>query len=74
MNHIATGRALSPGGELLPPHHMRQQRHEDGGGVDGDGSGGNSASRQGAGIETSVPRTSSATAEALRNFIWENDD
>jgi hypothetical protein len=20
MNHIATGRALSPGGELLPPH------------------------------------------------------
>jgi hypothetical protein len=26
MNHIATGRALSPGGELLPPHHGRQQR------------------------------------------------
>jgi hypothetical protein len=26
MDHIATGRALSPGGELLPPHHRRQQR------------------------------------------------
>jgi hypothetical protein len=25
MNHIATGRALSPGGELLAPHHGRQQ-------------------------------------------------
>ena len=30
---------------------------EDGGGVDGDGSGGNSPSRQGAGTEISVPRT-----------------
>ena len=26
MNHIATGRALSLGGELLPPHHGSQQR------------------------------------------------
>jgi hypothetical protein len=26
MNHIATGRALSPRGELLPPHHGRQQQ------------------------------------------------
>jgi hypothetical protein len=25
MNHIATGRALGLGGELLPPHHGRQQ-------------------------------------------------
>jgi hypothetical protein len=25
MNHIATGRALSPKGELLPPHHWSQQ-------------------------------------------------
>ena len=24
MNHIATGRALSPGGELRPPHHGSQ--------------------------------------------------
>ena len=30
---------------------------EDGGGVDGDDSGGNSPSRQGAETETSVPRT-----------------
>ena len=30
---------------------------KDGGGVDGDGSGGNSPSRQGAETETSVPRT-----------------
>jgi hypothetical protein len=34
VNHIATGRALSPGGELLPPHHRRQ--------TDGDGFGGTS--------------------------------
>jgi hypothetical protein len=26
MNHIATGRALSLGGEILPPHHGRQQQ------------------------------------------------
>jgi hypothetical protein len=26
MNHIATGRARNLGGELLPPHHGRQQR------------------------------------------------
>jgi hypothetical protein len=44
---------------------------EDGSRVDGDGSGGNSPSRQGAEIETSVPQTLS-TAAALRNFIWEN--
>jgi hypothetical protein len=43
----------------------------DGGGVDGDGYGGNSPSWQGAGTETSIPRTSSAVAAALRNFIWE---
>ena len=43
---------------------------EDGGGVDGDGSGGNSPSRQGARTQTSVPRISSATVAALRNFSW----
>jgi hypothetical protein len=37
VNHIATGRALCPGGELLPPHHRRQQVDGDGGEVDGDG-------------------------------------
>jgi hypothetical protein len=46
----------------------------DGGGVDGDGSGGNSPSRQGAGTETSVPRTSSSMAAALRNFLWMDAD
>jgi hypothetical protein len=43
---------------------------EDGGGVDGYGSGGNSLSRQGVGTETSIPRTSSLMAVALRNFWW----
>jgi hypothetical protein len=41
---------------------------EDGGGVDGDGFGGNSPSRQGTEIEISVPRNSSSMAAALRNF------
>jgi hypothetical protein len=45
---------------------------EDGGGVDGDGSGGNSLSRQGAGTETSVPRNWSSMVVALRNFLWMN--
>jgi hypothetical protein len=35
--------------------------------TDGDGSGGTSPSRQGAEIETSVPRNSSAAAAELRN-------
>ena len=43
---------------------------EDGGGVDGDGSGGNSPSRQGAETETSVPRILSSAAAELRNFSW----
>jgi hypothetical protein len=43
---------------------------EDGGGVDGDGSGGNSPSRQGAGIETSIPRNWFLMVAALRNFSW----
>jgi hypothetical protein len=40
----------------------------DGGGVDEDGSRGNSLSRQGVGIETSVPQTSSSMAAVLQNF------
>ena len=45
---------------------------EDGGGVDGDGSGGNSPSRQGAGTETSVPRTLvSAGGGATELFVDE---
>jgi hypothetical protein len=47
---------------------------EDGGGVDGDGSEGNSLSRQGARTETSVPQTSSLMAAALQNFSWMYDD
>jgi hypothetical protein len=43
---------------------------EDGGGVDGDGSGGNSPSRQGAETETSIPRNWSSMAAALRTFSW----
>jgi hypothetical protein len=35
--------------------------------TDGDGSGGTSRSRQGAGTETSVPRNSSVAAAELRN-------
>jgi hypothetical protein len=47
---------------------------EDGGGVDGDDSGGNSPSRQGAGTETSVPQNWSSMAAALRNFLWMEAD
>jgi hypothetical protein len=41
---------------------------EDGSGVDGDGSEGNSPSRQGARTETSVPRNWSSMAATLWNF------
>ena len=41
---------------------------EDGSGVDGDGSGGNSPSRQGVGTETFVPQNLSSMAAKLRNF------
>jgi hypothetical protein len=47
---------------------------EDGGGVDGDGSGGNSSFRQGAGTETSVPRNWSLIAATLPNFLWMDAD
>jgi hypothetical protein len=42
--------------------------------TDGDGSGGTSPSRQGARIETSVPRNLSSTAAALRNYSGKNAD
>jgi hypothetical protein len=42
----------------------------DGGEIDGDGSGGTSPSREGAGTETSVPRNMSALAAELRNSFW----
>jgi hypothetical protein len=42
--------------------------------TDGDSSGGTSPSRQGAGIETSVPRNLSSMAAALRNCSGKNAD
>jgi hypothetical protein len=42
--------------------------------TDRDGSGGTSSSRQGAGIETSVPRNSSSAAAELRNSFWKFAD
>jgi hypothetical protein len=42
--------------------------------TDGDGSGGTSPSRQGAGIETSVPRNLSSTTAELRNCSGKNAD
>jgi hypothetical protein len=38
--------------------------------TDGDGSGGTSPSRQGAGTETFVPRNLSAAAAELQNSFW----
>ena len=45
-----------------------------GGVVDGDGSGGQSPSRQGAGTGTSDPRNLSSMAAALRNPFWNMTD
>jgi hypothetical protein len=42
--------------------------------TDGDGSGGTSPSRQGVGIETSIPRNLSSKAAELRNCSGENAD
>jgi hypothetical protein len=42
--------------------------------TDGDGSGGTSPSRQGAGIETSIPQNLSSTPTALRNCSGKNGD
>jgi hypothetical protein len=46
----------------------------DGGGVNGDGSRGNSPSQQGAKIETSIPQNWSSTVVALWNFSRRNTD
>ena len=43
-----------------------------GGGVDGDGSGGNSPSRQGAETETSVPRIRVLDGGGALELFWEN--
>jgi hypothetical protein len=42
--------------------------------TNGDGSGGTSPSRQGAGIETSIPQNSSAAAAELQNSFWKIAD
>jgi hypothetical protein len=42
--------------------------------TNGDGSGGTSPSRQGAGTETSVPQNSSVAAAELRNSFWKIAD
>jgi hypothetical protein len=59
VNHIATGRALSPGVNYSLLIMGDINVDGDGGGVDGvdgDGSGGNSPSQQGARTETFVPK------------------
>ena len=43
-----------------------------GGGVDGDGSGGNSPSRQGAETETSVPRIKVSDGGGALELFWAN--
>jgi hypothetical protein len=53
--HMATGRALSLRENYSLLIMGDSNGDEDSGGVDGDGSGGNSSSQQGAGTETSVP-------------------
>jgi hypothetical protein len=42
--------------------------------TEGDGSGGTSPSRQGAGTETSVPQNSSTAAAELQNCFWKIAD
>jgi hypothetical protein len=79
MNHIATGRALSPGENysllIIGDNNVEGDGGEvdgDGGGgdgVDGDGSGGTSPSRQGAGIETPVPQKLLVVAAELQDFF-----
>jgi hypothetical protein len=74
MNHIATGRALSPRENYSLLIMRDNNSDEDGGGVDGDSSRGNSPSQLGARIETSVPRNWSLMAAVLRNFLWMDVD
>ena len=57
MKHIATGRALSLGENYSLLMMGDSNGDGDGGGVDGDGPGGNTPSRQGAGIELLSPET-----------------
>jgi hypothetical protein len=82
VNHIATGRALSPWENysllIIGDSNVGGDGGEvdgDGGGgdgVNGDGSGGTSPSRQGAGTETSIPRNSLVVAAELQDFFSKN--
>jgi hypothetical protein len=83
VNHIATGRSLSPGGELLLI--LGDIKVDgDGGEVDREGEDGDGdrwrwlrghfPSRQGARIETSVPRNLSTAAAELRDSFWKIAD
>jgi hypothetical protein len=74
INHIATVEPLASGENYSLLIMEDSNGDGDSGGVDGDGSGGNSPSRQGAGIETSVPRNLSLMVAALRNFSWKDAD
>ena len=54
--------------------HKPSWSRSGGGGVDGDGSGGQSPSRQGARTGTSDPQNVSSMAAELRNFSWNMTD
>ena len=64
-NSIATCISLSPGEGLLPPHRGSN-------GVDGDGSGGRSPSRQCAGTGPSEPPKLVGDGGGALYRIWEN--
>ena len=70
LNHIATVRPLRPGEKYSLLIRRDNDGDEDGGGVDGDGSGGTSPLWQGAGTETSVPRILIRRWWRLRNYSW----
>jgi hypothetical protein len=70
MNHIATGRAFSIGGELHPPYHGSQQQRWRWRWSRWRWLRGQFPVRQGAGTETSVPQNWSSMAAVLWNFSW----
>src|SRR3954451_15727970 len=69
MNHIGTCRSQSPRENYSLLIIGVSNGDEDGGGVDGDPSGGTSPFRQGAGTETSVPRNLVFTMTAATDFF-----
>jgi hypothetical protein len=73
VNHIATGRALSPGGDSKVDGDGGEV-DGDGGDSDGDGSRRTSPFWEGARTETSVPQNSLVVAAELRNSFWKIAD